>query len=568
MRTLFRLALLGLGFGVLVLGIALYVLVAKTSAIVSHVASRVLPQLSREVGYDLRIGGLQGHVFPLPRVEVSDFTVATTAGEPPLLVAKQVRAYVMLWPLVKSFGREVHFSSVAVEGAVASIATRRDGSSNLGRLVSFWGTLARDKPAWQLDSATVRSARLAVFDLRENNQPRILVDAFEVDCSPCAAKTTLEARGQMAAARPNVSVRAAVHGSVLHATFTATEVDLAELKHALPGYSAELVSGGQLSTEGEVATDSRGSWVITGRGKVDRLLTGKEVIQVGFELRTSLDLGPSAPTPIELSPVAADRFVIGRIEIRDLRTRATLGRDAVRISELTGKLAGGSIAVSEGRLDLGTRNLPWAMRGTTDKLDLSELGQAVEVKLPITGKSSASFDLSGAGVKWDTLRPTLAGAGRFKVEEATVRAETSAILTRSIRGALNTFAMGGLFPELGPMTIAPLSAPFRVGQGVVRLEDAVAFRAHIGEAILKGTIGLDQKLALTGSATLRWTPVAGMKAHAATVPIAIRGTLSSPSLEVTATPAQLLGAIAGAAPSISEIEAEAKRRLKSWLEGK
>jgi hypothetical protein len=154
------------------------------------------------------------------------------------------------------------------------------------------------------------------------------------------------------------------------------------------------------------------------------------------------------------------------------------------------------------------------------------------------------------------------------VEESTVRAKTSAILTRSIRGALDTFAMGGLFPELGPMPIAPLGAPFRVGQGVVRLEDAVAFRAQIGEAMLKGTIGLDQKLALGGSATLRWTPVAGMKAHAATVPISIRGTLTSPTLEVTATPGQLLGSIAGAAPSISEVEAEAKRRLKSWLEGK
>ena len=188
--------------------------------------------------------------------------------------------------------------------------------------------------------------------------------------------------------------------------------------------------------------------------------------------------------------------------------------------------------------------------------------------MPVSGKASSSFEASGAGLKWDTLRPTLVATGRFNAAQAMVSAETSAKLTRSIRNTLNTFAMGGLFPELGAMSVAPFGARFQVHNGVLRLDDAVAFRTHIGDAVLKGTIGLDQKLALAGSAALRWTPLVGMKAHAATVPIAIRGTLSNPTVEVTATSAQLLRAIAGAAPTPSEIEAEAKRRLKTWLVGK
>ena len=71
-RFLLKVALIGDALLVIVLGSAYAVLLAQTSAIASHVASRVLPRLSQEVGYDIRIGRLEASVLPLPYVDVSD----------------------------------------------------------------------------------------------------------------------------------------------------------------------------------------------------------------------------------------------------------------------------------------------------------------------------------------------------------------------------------------------------------------------------------------------------------------------------------------------------------------
>lgn len=557
-------------FGLLVIiaGIAFTLLLTRASAIASHVASRVLPQLSREVGYDIHVGAIDASVFPLPYVQASDLVVSGAAGEPALLRAERLRASVMLWPLVRSFGQEVHVSAVTVEGATVSVVTRRDGSSNLAKLVSYWAELGRETPSWQLDSAAVRSARLFLVDLRQNSPSLVSVEAFEADCKPCAVRAAVELRGALAAVRPNVSAKLAIDGGAFRGTFTATDVDVAKLKAALPGQSAELVSGGKLSAFGQLATDAKGIWGITGGGTVDRLLVGEQPVHAAFQLQTTVDLGPSGSAPLELPSLSADRFVIGLIEIKDIRAQATATREGFRVIGLTGQLAGGTVTASEMHLDLRTKEFPWTLRGAANKMDMAKLGQIVGVKMPVTGQASSSFDVAGAGLKWDSIRPSLVGSGRFDVDKPMVTAQTSGTLTQAIRAILNSFAMGALFPELGAMSVAPFGAPFHVDHAVVRLDEAVAFRTHIGDAVLKGTIGLDQRLALGGSATLRWTPISTMKAHAATVPIAIRGTLSSPTLEVTATPRQLVGAIAGAAPTLPEIQAEAKRRLETWLGGK
>lgn len=556
------------GLFVVVVGGAVVLVLSQTSAIAERVASNALPRLSREVGYGIRMKGIEGRVFPVPSVEVSDVVVAGAADEPPLLVARQLRATVELWPLIRSLGREAHFSSATVEDAVISVVTRRDGSSNLAGLVDYWGTRAGGKPSWELGSAAFRSARLVLHDLRPQGGSPIHVDGFEVDFEPHGSHAELQLRGRLAADKPNLDAKLSLDGSTARGTFTASGIDLARLRAALPGQSAEIISGGQASLSGQMVTDAKGVWVVIAAGKVHRMMMANEAVEAAFELRTTVDLGPSAPAPIELVSLTADRFVIGLLEVKNIHARATATRETFHVVGMTGQLAGGAVNVAEARLDLRSKELPWTLRAVTDNLDMIELGRALQIKMPITGKAFSTFEGSGAGVKWDTLRPSLAGTGRFEVKQPVVAAATSAMLTHSIRNTLNTFALGGLFPDLGPMSVAPFGAPFHVEAGVLTLDGPVVFAAQIGDAALKGTIGLDQKLALAGSATLRWTPLVGMKAHAATVPIVIRGTLSSPIVEVTATPARLLGAIAGAAPTLPELEAEAKRRLKDWLGGK
>jgi hypothetical protein len=566
-RSLLKAALIGCACLVLMLGVAFGLLLSKTSSIAAYAAARVVPELGRELGYEIRTGRVQGSVLPLPYVQISDVTLGGLAGEPPLLVAKRVRANVALWPLLRSFGQAVEISSVTLEGVTLSIVTRRDGSSNLGKLVGYWAARARTNPSYRLDLVTIRSAELALFDLGQSPKPRVLVAAFEVDCRPSGAKAALELRGRLGAEQNNFAAGLTLEGNALRGSFTLSEVDVTKVKTALPEHAAGLVSGGRLSLQGQVATDQHGTWVITGRGTGNGLRLGTGVVQSTFDLRTTAELGPSAPAPIELTSFGADRFGVGLVETKELSGRATLDRNAIRIVGLAGKLPGGSLTLAEARLDLRTTNLPWTLRGTTNQVDMTEFGRSLRLTLPLSGKCSASFDVAGEGLEWKTIRPSLKGTGRFNIEKAVVGGEVTATLTRSVRNALDRFGMGGLFPELGTLSLGPFGGPWRVEQSVVRLEGPITLAAQVGLATLGGTIGLDQKLLLSGNATLSKNPILGNKTHGSTLPIAIRGTLSNPVVEVSATPDQLVRAIAGAVPTLSDIQGEAKRQLKTWLDG-
>jgi hypothetical protein len=566
-RSLLKAALIGCTCLVLMLGVAFGLLLTQMSSIAAHAAARVLPPLSRELGYEIRTGQVKGGVLPLPYVQISDVTVSGQAGEPPLLVAKLARANVALWPLLRSFGREVEISSVTLQGVTLSIVTRRDGSSNLGKLVGYWAARARTNPSYRLDLVTIRSAEVAFFDLGQSPKPRVQVAAFEADCRPSGAKAALDLRGRLGAEHSNFAAGLKLEGNALRGSFTLSEVDVTKVKTALPEHAAGLLSGGRLSLQGQVATDQRGAWVITARGAGNGLRLGNGVIQSTFDLRTTAELGPSAPAPIELTSLGADRFGVGLVETKDLTARATLDRHGIRVAGLAGKLPGGSLNLAEARLDLRTKNLPWTLRGTTHQVDMTEFGRSLGLKLPLSGKCSASFDVAGAGLEWTTIRPSLKGTGRFNIEKAVVGGQVTATLTRSVRNALDRFGMGGLFPELGALSLGPFGGPWRVEQSVVRLEEPITLAAQVGGATLGGTIGLDQKLSLSGNATLSKNPILGTKTHGSTLPIAIRGTLSNPVVEVSATPDQLVRAIAGAVPTLSDIQGEAKRQLKTWLDG-
>ena len=76
----------------LLVGAALALFVSQASAAASAFAKRIVPVLSEQLGYEIRIGAVEAQVFPRPRVEVSDVKVGGSAGEPPLLSAKRARA--------------------------------------------------------------------------------------------------------------------------------------------------------------------------------------------------------------------------------------------------------------------------------------------------------------------------------------------------------------------------------------------------------------------------------------------------------------------------------------------
>jgi hypothetical protein len=545
------------------LGVAIALFVSQASAAASVFAKRIVPVLSARLGYEIRIGAVEARIFPRPRVEVADITIGGGSGEPALLAAKRARGYVALWPLFSSFGRDVRVSSVVIEGAAASLVTRADGSSNAAKLARVFR--APGVQIVQMDVASVRSGRLDWFDIRKSDKPLASVDDLAADFEPGSAAAKLRIQGRLGSDKPNVDATL-VLAEKSRGTLSVSRLDLARLEAAFPGKVGRIVSGGEMALQVEIASEQDNVFVVAGKGTISKLMIGKAPAAATFGLRTSFDLSPSAPGAVDLSPLTLDRLAIGRIEAQGIRARAVIDRRAMRVAELTGAVAGGKLSIIEGTLDLEADDQRFSARGSVDKLDVAELGRSLGAKMPLSGRCSATFDVVGSGLDWDAMRPSLTGTGRFNVEGATVSAETTASLVRPIKSALDAFALGGLFPELGAMPIDPFGAAFHVGGGNVRLDEPVALRTRLGDAVLKGTIGLDQKIALSGSATLRWSPLPSAKARAATVPVAVGGTLSNPVVEVTATPVQLVRAIGGAAPTASDIKTEAERQLKSWLD--
>jgi uncharacterized protein involved in outer membrane biogenesis len=527
-------------------------------AIVSRVASQALPALSRELGHEVHIGSIEARLLPRPRAQITDLVIDGAPGEPPLLSAKRAYAFVALWPLLRSFGRDIVVSSAGVEGAALSIVTRADGASNLA---PFAALTARPGRTLEMDLLTVRAARLDWFDLRRSDKPIAMVDQFEADVAP----DRLRARGRLAADASNVDLTVAL-GGVVHAAFAVSRVDLARLGAALPGRMSQLVTAGELAMKGEIAGEPNGPLAVTGTGSVENLRVGAATVKAAFGLKTTVALASGAPSAIELDPLETARFTVGRVEITDVRGRATLAAEALRLDAISAKLAGAPLTIDNARVDLTKTEIGWALRGALTDADLAGIGKALGARMPVSGKLSTRFDVSGMGLEWDAIRPSLAGTGSFSIKDAAVSAETTAAIARPLRTGLDAFGLGGAFPDLGAMSIAPFGAPLHIGSGAVRLDEAVSLRTALGDTALKGKIGLDQKLALSGTATLRFYPIPGGKAHTASVPIAISGTLGSPVVAITATPAQLLGAIAGAAPSAGEIQAEALRRLRGWLD--
>jgi hypothetical protein len=549
------------------LGVVLALFVSQASAAASLFAKRIVPVLSERMGYEIRIGAVQARVFPRPRVDVSDVRIGGGPGEPPLLAAKRVHGFVALWPLVSSFGRDVRISSVVVEGAAVSLVTRADGSSNVAKLAGLFGAKAPRSQVFRMDVASLRSARLDWFDVRKSDNPLAAVEDLAIDFEPSGAAATLRIQGRLGSDKPNLDAML-VLAEKSRGTFSVSRLDLARLSAAFPGKMGRIVAGGEMAFRAEIASEKEGSFAVDGKGTIGGLLVGKQPASAAFGLRTTFDLRPSEPGAVDLSPLTLDRLVIGRVEARDIRTRAVMDRSTLRVTELAGAVAGGTISIVEGKLDVDAEDLRFSARGSVDKLDVPELGRSFGAKMPVSGRCSSTFDVVGSGIEWEAMRPSLAGTGRFNIEGTSVSAETTASLARPIKSALEAFALGGLFPELGAMPIEPFGAAFHVGGGNVRLDEPVALRTRLGDAVLKGTIGLDQKIALSGSVTLRWSPIPTAKAHAATFPVAVGGTVSSPVVQVTATPAQIVRAIGGAAPTISDIKNEAERRLRSWLDPK
>jgi AsmA protein len=127
--------------GTLVVLVVDLVLLLQSSAVSRRVLEVVVPRASAALGRELAVRDAKLRLFPGPRVDLMDASIAGLAGEPPLVSLSSLEISLDLWPLVRSLGKDVRVDGIRLVRPVLNLVREPDGTWN------YEGIGGKDDPA-------------------------------------------------------------------------------------------------------------------------------------------------------------------------------------------------------------------------------------------------------------------------------------------------------------------------------------------------------------------------------------------------------------------------------------
>jgi hypothetical protein len=233
----------------------------------------------------------------------------------------------------------------------------------------------------------------------------------------------------------------------------------------------------------------------------------------------------SADPPFELAGLTQTIALRGDVAVLP-RTSMRVNGEPVVVSGRAGRFGSPVVALSD--LDLGIfggrirgrveadRSTPARPRLAADlTLDDIDVAAAAATRAPgaaraLAGRLSGGLRLAGRGTTTKALRASLAGDGRFTIEDGVLRGVNLA--DRVLEGVTRVPGLGALLPPrlrakypavfgAEDTRFEELAAVWRLADGVVRFDRvAVAARDYLIEG--RGTLGLDGRLSATGDLQL------------------------------------------------------------------
>ncbi len=360
----------------------------------------------------------------------------------------------------------------------------------------------------------------------------------------------------------------------------AARLDLTDL--ALRGPGIDL--GGNLSVE---TAPVRAWFVLTGP-----LLDLDAVMGILPEASAPSQAAPGAPAG-DLVPegtrreihgaaahgtIAIEKLKGGRVEATDVRARATLSRGTLTLDELTAAVFGGRVSAAGTKVALSEKVPSWTLAADLSGLDLEKTLTAFEGRSPLLGKLDGRLEIDGKGTEWEKLRDGLTGLAALAVKEGAL---TTTDLGDSVLGGLakglDVAGKGGAAKKVGgaaggKTTFRDLAGKFTVKGGALTAQSPVQFGSSAGEVALGGKIGLDGRLGLEGKAIVPKKTLAEVVSGIALpdkleVPLAIGGTLTSPSVSVRADQAVASLVKGEAKRAVEDLRGKAEKEGKKAAEG-
>jgi AsmA protein len=243
--------------------------------------------------------------------------------------------------------------------------------------------------------------------------------------------------------------------------------------------------------------------------------------------------------------VAIEKVKAGRIELSDLKAKATLSKGVLVLDDLTAGAFGGKISGSGTKVSLAEKVPTWKLAAKLEGLDVEKTIAAFSGRSPVLGKLNGDLDVTGEGTDWPKMRDKLAGLAALAIKDGEL---TTTDLGDQVLGGVSkglaALGRGGAAKEIGgaaggKTSFRDLSGDFQVKDGALVTQKPFAFGTPAGDAKLGGKIGLDGALGLDGTVAVPRKALAGIASglplpEKLDVPIGLRGTLSSPSVSVHA----------------------------------
>lgn len=321
-----------LGAVVVVLGL----LVFDTSAIANHIKDRAVPGLAQKLGHELAVGPVRARILPRPHVEVSDVRVAGAPGEPDLLRAREADVTVELWPLLRSLGKDVRVSGVALHDTQLNLVKRRDSTWNyedLERLTSG-GDSGRE---YVVSELALRNVSVALYDAAHGARPTVTLERIDATARDLGADLplSLDFSASLASNAPNLEGKLQLDRlpeklssgeyPKLTGTLTLKDASLDRLSALLPARLDALASGGRLSFDAALSTAPDGAYTVNGQARLEAVRLRGQPARGGFAFTAT-----ASPAHLDATTLRIDRLALQGPGV-DLGGSAQLASAPVRV---------------------------------------------------------------------------------------------------------------------------------------------------------------------------------------------------------------------------------------------
>jgi AsmA protein len=265
---------------VVVLLVAAGIVIARASAIATYVTERALPSLEARIGRKITIGEVRVRLLPNLHAEADHFTVSGAGGEPSLVDAARISGTIQLWPLVRSFGRDVRIDDVKLVEPTVHLVRRANGSWSHSEVIDALSSSSHaedpSKKPPAISTVAVTDGKVMVID---KNRSAIALQRIDVNAKSLsqvgAARLHLEAALGPTSAKHNVRADLKL-APTPSGHVTLTSIAFAAFRGFLPQGVDSIVHQGSVTIDGDVHQSNDGVLGMAGDVRLaDLSLRGK-----------------------------------------------------------------------------------------------------------------------------------------------------------------------------------------------------------------------------------------------------------------------------------------------------